>query len=229
MTHRISKRVAGLVAGLLVLVGAGAAVAASGACSDDFLADVAKRLGVTQDALEDAIVGAREAQLDKAVADGALTEEQAKRLKERLESGDLGPGFGGPGFGHRGFGQPGFGHHAFGGLDAASTYLGLTDAELRAALMEGKSLADVAKEEGKSVDGLKAAIRKAHEERLAEAVKDGRLTQAQADSLADRLAEVVDDLVERTPGERGMGPAERGFGGWDGPPGFSRETTVLAY
>lgn len=229
MTHRISKRVAGLAAGLLVLVGAGAAVAASGTGSDDFLADVAKRLGVTQDALEDAIVGAREAQLDKAVADGALTEEQAKRLKERLESGDLGPGFGGPGFGHRGFGHPGFGHHGFGGLDAAATYLGLTDAELRAALMEGKSLADVAKEQGKSVDGLKAAISKAHEERLAEAVKDGRLTQAQADSLADRLDEVVDDLVERTPGERGMGPAERGFGGWDGSPGFSRETTVLAY
>lgn len=47
MTKRIPKRLAMLGAGLLLLIGGGAAVAASSAGSDEFLADVAKRLGVS--------------------------------------------------------------------------------------------------------------------------------------------------------------------------------------
>lgn len=229
MTNRISKRTAGVVAGIAVLVGAGGAVAASTAGSDSFLADVAKRLGVSQDALEKAIIGARGDEVDRALADGKITEEQAKELKSRLESGDVGPGFG-PGFGH-GFGHRGFGHHGFGGLDGAATYLGVTEAELRAALMAGKSLAAIAKEEGKSVDGLKQAIVEEQKKRLAAAVKDGRLTQAQADDLAEGLADRVDDLVERTPREHGVRPAERGFGGFGGPPamGDPSQPAVLTY
>jgi hypothetical protein len=62
----------------------------------------------------------------------------------------------------------GFGHGPFGGmhaqagqqtvLSAAAGYLGLTQTELRAQLQAGKSFADVAKAEGKSVSGLKNAL-----------------------------------------------------------------------
>ena len=43
-------------------------------------------------------------------------------------------------------------------FDAAADYLGLTPRALRRELFSGKSLADVAKEHGKDVDGLKDAI-----------------------------------------------------------------------
>jgi hypothetical protein len=172
-----------------------------------FLDDLAKRLNVTRDQLDAAIKGAAEARIDAAVAAGKLTKEQGENLKARLAKGlpalgvgplagprgPHGPG-GGPGFGGgRGFG---FGF----GLDGAADYLGLTQRQLREQLQSGKSLADIAKAtNGKSVDGLKAALKAKVSARLAEAVKDKHLTQEQADKIAAELDSHLDDLVNNTP------------------------------
>ncbi len=70
-------------------------------------------------------------------------------------------------------------HHrgpAVGILAEAAEYLGLERAELRDRLRDGSSLADVARAEGKSVDGLKAALRAEFVRRL-----DARL-----DALVER-------------------------------------------
>lgn len=56
---------------------------------------------------------------------------------------------------------PHLGGPAEGFLDAAAAHVGLTRAELRERLRGGSSLADVARAEGKSVDGLKEALREA--------------------------------------------------------------------
>jgi hypothetical protein len=99
------------------------------------------------------------------------------------------PLFGGPG--------RGFGHHAgpFGGLDAAASYLSLTDAQLRTQLESGKSLADVAKAQGKTVDGLVQALVNAAKKKIDAAVTAGRLTQTQADSILADLKSRVTDFV----------------------------------
>ena len=65
-----------------------------------------------------------------------------------------------------------------GPLAAAASYLGLTVDQLRTQLESGKSLAQVAQAQGKSVSGLKAALIADAKSHLAEAVADGRLTQA---------------------------------------------------
>ena len=222
--HRLL--LAGALAAVLA-IGAGAAIGATGGSGDGFLADVAKRLGISEEKLTDAIQDARIAQIDAAVKAGDLTEEQGAELKERVRSG-AGLAFG-PGFGHRGpFGHgPGRGAHTD-MLEAAAGYLGVTVASLRESLRDGQSLADVAKAKGKSVDGLKAALRTAVREDLDEAVTDGKLTKAQADELAERLNEHVDRMVEegfrfgmrmhmRGPGD-GMGF----FFGPGGGPSFER-------
>ena len=46
-------------------------------------------------------------------------------------------------------------------MDASAEYLGLSANDLRTQLQAGKSLADIAKAEGKSVDGLKQALQAA--------------------------------------------------------------------
>ena len=209
MDRAKGKLAAGAVA-VAALAGAGAAIAGGGLGSSEdqqaIIDDAAKRLGVEPDALENALEQALEARLDEAVQAGRLTEEQAAELKERLEAGTL-PLFGGRGPGHHGFGM-----HGGGGLEAAASYLGLTEAELRAELADGKSLADVAEAEGKSVDGLKDVLLADATKKLAEAVADGRLTDAQRDEALERLEERLDDLVERTgPGPRG-GPRPARFG-----------------
>jgi hypothetical protein len=83
------------------------------------------------------------------------------------------------------------------GLDAAAKYLGLTDAQLRAQLQSGKSLADVAKARNKPLAGLKSAIEAAVKSDLDKAVSDKRLTQAQEDSILSDLHGRLDEIVNR--------------------------------
>jgi hypothetical protein len=200
--------------GLAVLAGSGGAYAATqsstpspttttaaarvdlGAEQKAFLDDVAKRLNVTRDQLDAAIKGAAEARVDAAVAAGKLTTEQGEALKKRLANGlpalGAGPLHGPPG-GMRG-------HHMGLGfrLDAAADYLGLTDAELHEQLRDGKSLADVAKAQNKSVDGLKAALKRAVTAELDEAVKDKRLTEAQKSKILADVDARLDEMVNNT-------------------------------
>jgi hypothetical protein len=122
--------------------------------------------------------------LNGLVSDKTLTQAQADKVASTLASADLGGGRGGPG------GRGGRGP----GLAAAATALKMTEADLHTALHEGKSLAQVAKDKGVSVDTLIAALVKAEKERIAQDVADGRLTQAEADQ---RLADVTERVTER--------------------------------
>jgi hypothetical protein len=210
------RRAAALAAaGLALAAGGGAALAAtqSGDDRDAFLGDVAKRLGVQQSALENAIEDASKARVDAAVEDGRLTEEQAAEIKKHIDEGD-GPILGGPGFGF-GFGGPG--HHV--GMDlrsvhqAAAKYLGMTERQLMTAQRNGRSLETLAKRRGKDVAGLKAAMKTAAQAALDQAVKDGDLTDADRDRLVADLDDHLDRMIEGTPMRfRGPGPGP-GFGG----------------
>ena len=201
------RRVVAGAAAVAAVVGTGAAVGATQwspqAENDAILADAAAQLGVEPDELEGAIENALEDRLDEAVAAGRMTQEQADALKERIESGDF-PLFGGGG----GPGGPG-GMHGGGpiGLDAAASYLGLTDEELRTELEDGSTLAEVAGEQGKSVDGLVTALVDSAKADLADAVEAGRLTEAQQTEILDGLEERITTLVNE------------GFQGGHGPPG----------
>ena len=94
------------------------------------------------------------------------------------------------------------GFHHFGELGAAAAdYLDLTEAQLHEQLRSGKSLAQIAKDKGKSTDGLKKALHDAVKKDLDAAVDAGRITQAQADEALQRFDERADDLINRTPGE----------------------------
>jgi hypothetical protein len=208
-------------AALAVVLSGGAALAATGSSTpgSDFLGDVAKRLGVSEDKLEDAIKDATIARIDAAVAAGDITEEEADALKERVRSGDVPailPSFRGPGLGLGPLGHDGvFAPGHFAGtdlLDAAADYLGMTEAAVREALRDGKSLADLANDKGKPVDGLKKALRDAIRRDADQAVEDGVLTRQQADRLVEKFSDAVDELVE----ESGSPGFEFGFRG----PGF---------
>jgi hypothetical protein len=187
-----------------LLAGGGAAIAGTGVFSpkqerDAFLDDAAKQLGVEPSELSAALKNALKERVDAAVQAGRITKAEGDRIKARIDAGD-GPLFFAPGFGR---GPGGFGHHdrAFhrgrpgAALDAAASYLGLTEAKLRAALENGKTLAQVAKDQGKSVDGLVQAMLADKTKRLDEAVKDGRLTKAEREDLVAGLKERVTDLV----------------------------------
>jgi hypothetical protein len=193
------------------VAGGGAAIAATTASSPQeeskaVVEDAAKQLGVTPSKLSSALKQALENRVDAAVADGRLTKEQGDALKARIEADDY-PMLGGFGLGHHG----GPGLRTFGHLDAAASYLGLTEAELATELAGGKTLADLAKAKGKAVDGLVAALVADERQELDAAVAAGRITKAQADELLAGAKQRFTDLVNGTLPDRGHGPG--------GPPG----------
>src|SRR5215218_760394 len=176
------KIVATAVAALAV-AGAGAALAANAVGtpqqeSKAVVDDAAQQLGVDATKLSAALKKALENPVDAAVAAGSMTKAQGDALKAQIESQEY-PLLAGPGFGRHG----GPGGHGFGHLAAAATYLGLSATELQTQLAAGKSLADVAKAQGKTVDGLVSALVADEKKELDAAVSAGRLTQAQADEM----------------------------------------------
>jgi polyhydroxyalkanoate synthesis regulator phasin len=148
---------------------------------------------------ETSVVDRIKSALSGLVEDGSLTQEQADEVATTLSDAGLGHG----------------GHHGGDriGLETAAEALGLTEAELRTALEpDGTSLADVAQDQGVDVGTLVDALVQAQQDRIAQAVEDGRLTQAEADErLADLEARVTervnsDDLIR---GHHGRGgPAD---------------------
>jgi hypothetical protein len=204
---RFRSRKALLIAvlALALIGGAGAAIAAGedsrSSRAGSYLEGVAKHLGVSADELKDAMKAAATDEVEAALADGRINQDEADALKERIESGEMPPLFGpvlGPRFEH----FPGRPHrdglHFFfeEKLSTAADYLGLTEDELEEKLNDGSSLADVAEAEGKSVDGLKQALVDDAMEGVDQAVEDGKLTEAEAESLREGLEERIDAFVE---------------------------------
>lgn len=150
--------------------------------------------------------------LKKLVDDGTLTQDQADKVKAALQSemGNRPFGHGGPGMmGHRGGG-----HH----LDAAATALGMTADDLRTQLQSGKTLAQVAKDKGVDPQKVIDALVADENAEIDQAVKDGRLTQAQADDMKSQVTERVTNMVDNgPPAGRPMGHGPMG-GHMDGPP-----------
>ena len=101
-------------------------------------------------------------------------------------------------------GPPGLGPRG-GFLNAVSSYLGVTKAELRTARENGTSLAQLATQQGKSVAGLKQAIYDAAKADLDRAVTAGRITSAQETTMLSRLQSHLDDMVNST-GPPPLGP-----------------------
>ena len=170
------------------------------------LADVAKAQGKPVSGLEDAIVADAKTHLDADVAAGKLTAAQEATMLADLKShvDDIVNGaapVGGPGGRHGGPFE----------LTAVTDYLGITAAQLRTQLDAGKSLADVAKAQGKTVSGLEDAVVAAATKKLDAAVAAGKLTSAQEQTMLADLKSHVDDMVNR------VGPPPRGPHGPGGP------------
>lgn len=134
----------------------------------------------------------------------------------------------GPGTCPMGFGAgrgPGAGPSAGGGLgfgpgsgmqgtmhDALAAALGLSSDELLAALRSGKTVIQIAQEQGIALDSVVEAAKKAHDAALAAQVQAGRLTQAQADWMDARMEAHLQTMLSGGYGPGTMRGAELGPG-----------------
>jgi polyhydroxyalkanoate synthesis regulator phasin len=122
------------------------------------------------------------------VENGTITEEQADAVEEALDDTRPDRGF------EEGIGHPGFAF-GFGGISTVAESLGIGEDELRAALADGQTIADVAEEQGVDVQDVVDEIVAAQRERLDEAVAEGHLTQEEADEFLAGAEERVTAFV----------------------------------
>ena len=144
------------------------------------LAQVAEAEGVDKQELIDALVAAGEERLEEAKA--SLPERVAEAVESTHTPGEHGPGRG-PGIrGAR--------------IEAAAEVLGVSEDDLRTALRDGTTLAEVAEEKGVDVQDVIDALVADAKTRIAEAVTDGKITQEQADERLESLTDHITRLVE---------------------------------
>jgi polyhydroxyalkanoate synthesis regulator phasin len=195
------------VSGLGVLGLGGMAVAGAQDGSDD-----------SDDSSEEEGGGWVDDALSGLVDDGTLTQEQADAVEDALRDARPDHGFRHPG-------MFGFG----GDPSTVAESLGIEEDELRSALEDGQTIAEIAEEQGVDVQDVVDDIVAAQQERLDEAVADGDLTQEQADEILAGAEERATAFVngerpdpEDLPdlpdlphfGDRGPGGEMRGPWGW---------------
>lgn len=148
-------------------------------------AEIAEAQGVDRQDLIDALVASGEAALDEAKA--ALPDRIAEVVDGTYEW---------PGKGH--FPGPGGFPRIGAGVDVAADVLNMTEDELREALADGSSLAEVAEAQGVERQELIDALVSATRAHLEEQVAEGDLTQEQADRRLDGLTEMIERRVDGT-------------------------------
>ena len=151
-------------------------------------------------ALDARVTSLKEA-LTGLVSDGSLTQAQADEVATTLAEARP-----------EGFGRGGHGGGGRVDLAAAAEALGMTEAELRTRTQAGQTLADIAEAEGVAEAHLVDALVAAAKTRLAEAVTDGRLTQAEADAGAADLEARIQDSLDELCGPGGRGGPRGGDG-----------------
>jgi hypothetical protein len=158
---------------------------------DRFHELLAEELGITLDELEDAYSAAALVLIDEAEADGRLSAEEADRARERVEEDGFFPAFR-SGFHH------GFSFGRLAPFEGIAELLGLSSEELRSAMQDGQSLAEVAESAGVSLDALTAEVLANVRESLDEAVARGGLSQERADEIYERFESSIDDYLNHT-------------------------------
>ena len=136
-------------------------------------------------------------ELQNLVDDGTITAAQADAVAADLASSlpDRGPGRpGGPGWGHR---HPGFDGEVLAGL------LGIDVETLRSDLRDGKTVAEIAGEQGVDVQTVIDSLVAEAKSHLDLSVENGRLTQEEADAKLAEVTQRITDFVNNGLPERG--------------------------
>jgi hypothetical protein len=155
------------------------------------LAQEATAKGKNANDLIDAIVKAQQTNLDNQKAAGWITADQETAILAHYKDAVTDLVNNGPPV-------PPAGEKAGGPLSTAATFLGMSVSDLQTALRSGKSLADVAKDKGKSVDDLVTALLAPAKTNLDQAVKDGKITQSQETAILNHMTTALTNLVNNT-------------------------------
>lgn len=175
------------------------------ATCDQFLGHLASNLGKSPDQVRKAITDAVNQTLDDAVKSGTLTQQQADAIKAKAGSNQKALCAGVPiGNGRRPLGGPGIAKVA---MADYATALGISEAELRQDLKDGKTVKDIAASKGMDESAFRTKLIAAVKADLDKQVAAKKITQQQEDTALQRLQSGPLPLWDRpTPGKKRPAP-----------------------
>jgi hypothetical protein len=166
-------------------------------------ASVAEEHGRTREELKTFFTEQQQAQLSEAIAAGTMTQDEADSMMERFAStiDDMIDGnmsfAGGP---NNGGGMPGGGGPGLmvgGATQEFADFLDIPLDQLESELSaEGATPASVAEAHGRTREELKTFFTDQMQWQLIEAVAAGTMTQDEADSMMERFASMIDDMID---------------------------------
>jgi transposase-like protein len=155
------------------------------------VAQVATDHGVDPNTVVNAVVAALTQQIDQKAAAGTIDANRAAQAKQKL-----------PNAASRFVNEtkPRRDRRVLAdAVQAAAKEIGVSTNDLKDARKNGKSIAQVAQDHGKSVDDVVNAVVKAATADVDQAVKDGKLDSQRADQIKKNLPDRAKTLVERQP------------------------------
>lgn len=176
--------------------------------SGETLAEVAEAHGITREALKEKLESWFGQQQANAAANGGTSSSEASQpafdvsawIDKVIDATDGWFGAGGKGP------MAGIGARLGDDADAVASSLGLTADEVKDALKSGKTIADLAAQQGVDVQTVIDALTAKLKERLSEQLSAGKLTQEQYDNAVAKLAERAEAIVS---GKGGVGRHSR--------------------
>lgn len=159
----------------------------------EFLTALAAKLGKSPSDVLAAFKATEHDFVSQALQSGRITADQANRLNARI---DQQKGLPSGVLGEVAKTKAGVAERRL--AAGVAQFLGMQPKDLAAELKQGKSLAQVAQEKGKTVDQLKAYITQQAKARLDAQVQAGKLTQDKENQALQRLNANLDKMVNRT-------------------------------
>ncbi len=212
------------------------------------ISTIAASKNVTVQTVTDALNTARKADVAQAVKDGLLTQAQADALINRMDAAVKTPdanatpsasataqanpgGRGGfPGLFGRGFEVRVPAYNVVNRETVVATALGMSCPDLVKAMQSGQTLTQIAASKNVQLQTVIDALINAYKTAYTQDVKEGLITQAEADGRIARLTEMVMQMINnpRPQGPRGPGGRGPGKGGQKTPDAPNAQPTAAA-
>lgn len=199
------------VGGVATVFAAGPTTSSGTSRGQEFLNRLANNLGITPDKLQQGLKSTADQEIDNAVANGRITQDQANKAKQNVDNGNGLSAF------TRFFGARIHNRDLlrFGAWNDLASELGMSPQDLSSQLKSGKTLKQIISDQNKTVDDVVNAVAAKVQQTLDASVANGKLTQTREDTILANLKTRLTDLINNG------GPTPHTNGGSATPSGVS--------
>ncbi len=179
------------VGGVATVFAAGSTTTSGTSRGQEFLNRLANNLGITPDKLQQGLKTTADQEIDNAVANGRITQDQANKAKQNVDNGNGLSAF------TRFFGRRIQDRDLlrFGTWNDLASELGMSPQDLSSQLKSGKTLKQIISDQNKTVDDVVNAVAAKVQQTLDAQVTAGKLTQSREATILANLKTRLTDVI----------------------------------